>query len=140
MSKRAPSKDAEVATSAMFKDGEVANQDVDARRRDPRRAVNLLIDYQSLDQFFNDYATNISLGGVFIRSRNPLPVGTRLRVAFSLPGLEKMVETVGEVAHVMDGRSQDGFVGMGIRFNDLDSKAKGLIDKLVTSNHEAVAN
>ena len=55
------------------------------QRQHQRLAVNLLIDYQVLDQFLYDYATNISLGGVFIRSSNPLPVGTKLRVQFSLP-------------------------------------------------------
>lgn len=129
-----------IAKTEKMLQGDVANQDTDARRKDQRRSVNLLIDYQSLDQFFNDYATNISLGGVFIRSRNPLPVGTRLRVAFSLPGLEKMVETQGEVAHVMDGRSQDGFTGMGIRFADLDPKAKRMIDKLVTTTTQIELN
>ncbi len=101
-------------------------------RKHERKTVNLLIDYQTLDQFFNDYATNISLGGVFIRSKNPLPVGTKLRVAFSLPGLTKMVETWGEVAHVHDIRGDEGFTGMGVRFADLDAKSKKIIDELVT--------
>jgi type IV pilus assembly protein PilZ len=100
-------------------------------RAHDRKAVKLMIDYQTLDQFFHDYATNISLGGVFIRSKNPLPVGTKLRVSFSLPGLKKMVETWGEVAHVLDARSDEGFTGMGIRFNDLDVASKKVIDDLV---------
>ncbi len=100
-------------------------------RKHQRAAVNLLIDYQTLDQFFHDYATNISLGGVFIRSRNPLPVGTKLRVAFSLPGLTDMVETVGEVAHVLDERSREGYAGMGIRFQDLDPLSKRVVDQLI---------
>ena len=102
-------------------------------RSHERKAVKLMIDYQTLDQFFHDYATNISLGGVFIRSKNPLPVGTKLRVSFSLPGLKKMVETVGEVAHVLDARSDEGFTGMGIRFNDLDVGSKKVIDDLVAA-------
>jgi len=104
---------------------------VPSTRKHPRAMVNLMIDYQTLDQFFHDYATNISLGGVFIRSRNPLPVGTKLKVSFSLPGLTKMVETVGEVAHVLDERAREGFCGMGIRFSDLDPKSKKIVDSLV---------
>src|SRR4051812_4337919 len=79
------------------------------QRAHARLAVNLLIDYQVLDQFLYDYATNISLGGVFIRSQNPLPVGTKLRVQFSLPGLDETVVTWGEVAHVIEERSKEGF-------------------------------
>lgn len=101
------------------------------KRTAQRAPVNLLIDYQTLDQFFHDYATNISLGGVFIRSSAPLPVGTRLKVSFSLPGLDSVVETTGVVARVEDARSQEGFSGMGISFEDLDAQSKKLVDYLV---------
>jgi uncharacterized protein (TIGR02266 family) len=108
------------------------------QRAHTRLAVNLLIDYQVLDQFLYDYATNISLGGVFIRSQNPLPVGTKLRVQFSLPGLEETVVTWGEVAHVIEERAKEGFPGMGIRFDDLDPKSKRVIDQLVATGAKAL--
>jgi len=110
----------------------------EANRAHTRLPVNLLIDYQVLDQFLYDYATNISLGGVFIRSQNPLPVGTKLRVQFSLPGLEETVVTWGEVAHVIEERAKEGFRGMGIRFDDLDSKSKRVIDQLVTTGAHTI--
>jgi uncharacterized protein (TIGR02266 family) len=110
----------------------------EAKRVHERLAVNLLIDYQVLDQFLYDYATNISLGGVFIRSQNPLPVGTKLRVQFSLPGLDETVVTWGEVAHVIEERAKEGFRGMGIRFDDLDPKSKRVIDQLVATGAQAL--
>jgi len=109
----------------------VVKEDDKPKRVHDRLAVNLMIDYQVLDQFLYDYATNISLGGVFILSSNPLPVGTKLRVQFSLPGLKEMVTTWGEVAHVVEDRSKQGFSGMGIRFNDLDAAQKRSIDQLI---------
>jgi type IV pilus assembly protein PilZ len=112
---------------------------VQTQRQHQRLAVNLLIDYQVLDQFLYDYATNISLGGVFIRSSNPLPVGTKLRVQFSLPGLKDMVTTWGEVAHVVEDRAKQGFAGMGIRFSDLDASQKRMIDKLMNASAIEVA-
>ncbi len=104
------------------------------QREHKRLPVNLLIDYQVLDQFLYDYATNISLGGVFIRSSNPLPVGTKLRVQFSLPGLKDMVTTWGEVAHVVEDRAKQGYLGMGIRFSDLDAAQKRVIDQLMNAS------
>ena len=111
----------------------IASAEKERQRTHTRLAVNLLIDYQVLDQFLYDYATNISLGGVFIRSTNPLPVGPKLRVQFSLPGLEETVVTWGEVAHVIEERAKEGFHGMGIRFDDLDPKSKRVIDQLVNT-------
>lgn len=120
------------------KAGVVAEAAKEAQRAHTRLAVNLLIDYQVLDQFLYDYATNISLGGVFIRSQNPLPVGTKLRVQFSLPGLEETVVTWGEVAHVIEERAKEGFRGMGIRFDDLDPKSKRVIDQLVSTGANTI--
>ena len=109
----------------------LVNQTDTNRRTHTRKPINLVINYQNLDQFFSDYIINISQGGIFIRSKNPLPVGTRLKVSFSLPGLNETIETTGEVAHVQDARTEDGFSGMGVHFKDLDKKAKARIDELV---------
>lgn len=99
-------------------------------REHPRAAVNLSISYETLDQFFHDYATNISVGGVFIRTRHPAAIGTELKVAFALPGLEGKVETTGRVVHVQ-GETAESPGGMGIRFEDLSKDSKKIIDHLV---------
>lgn len=103
------------------------------RRQFRRVPVSLVINYETLDQFFEDYALNISLGGVFIRSKKPLDIGTRLKIKFNLPELNDMIETTGVVAHVVN--QDDGDCGMGIRFDDLDGRSKQLIDHLMASDH-----
>ena len=109
------------------------------RRRFRRKPVGLVINYETLDQFFEDYALNISLGGVFIRSQKPLPTGTRLKIKFNLPELNNMIETTGVVAHVVNLEENGGQSGMGIRFDDLDVRSKELIDHLMASDLEPVA-
>jgi type IV pilus assembly protein PilZ len=105
------------------------------RREHKRKPVSMVINYETLDQFFEDYVTNISLGGVFIQSKNPLPIGTRLKIKFALPELANPIETTGVVAHVVNLDDEGDMHGMGIRFADLDPESKKLIDKLVNSHY-----
>lgn len=100
-------------------------------RKTPRCLINFLIDYQTLDQFFHDYAVNLSLGGIFIHSKNPLPVGSDVKLSFALPGLDASIQTTGVVVHVENTQGKKSLSGMGIQFKDLDPKSKALIDTLM---------
>ena len=49
----------------------------DGQRSDKRVTINK--EFESFDAFVHEYVTNVSRSGVFIRSREPLPVGTEVR-------------------------------------------------------------
>ena len=80
----------------------------------------------SFDGFIQEYVTNISRTGVFIRAQSPLPVGTQVNLHFTviMDDMET-IEGVGEVVRV----EKDG---MGVVFRELSAYSKGLIDKLLT--------
>jgi hypothetical protein len=96
-------------------------------RRDERVTINK--EFESYDAFIHEYVTNISRSGVFIRSKSPLPVGTKVNLHFTviMDDIEA-VEGVGEVVRVHDDPP-----GMGVVFTELSGYSKGLIDKLLTS-------
>ena len=98
----------------------------DEARRDERVTINK--EFESYDAFINEYVTNISRTGVFVRSRTPLPVGTKVNLRFTviMDDIET-VEGLGEVVRVHDDPP-----GMGVLFTDLSTYSKGLIDKLLT--------
>lgn len=52
------------------------------RRRYERLDVRR--EFGSIDEFVTEYATNGSSGGVFIRSKQPLPVGALVNLSFML--------------------------------------------------------
>jgi len=68
----------------------------DEQRRFRRRMVHMLIDYITPESVRCEYATTLAAGGLFIETEEPLPVGTRLKLRFALPG--------GETLHVIEGR------------------------------------
>lgn len=102
------------------------------KRGAPRVPVRIRIEYETADRFFQDYIRNLSLGGIFIETSNPLPVKTRLNVQFSLPGLKKPISADGMVVHTQSlGKQNPAVVGMGIRFAELDERSRQALDAYI---------
>lgn len=87
-------------------------------RAQTRVPIRVLVEYERLDDFLADYTANISLGGMFIQTQQPLEVGTRFRLRLRVPGRPKPVETYGEVRWVVRPK-QGAVAGMGIAFDEL---------------------
>ena len=98
----------------------------DDKRNNQRVTINK--EFESFDAFIQEYVTNISRTGVFIKSTTPLAIGTRVNLRFTviMDDIET-IEGVGEVVRVESDPS-----GMGVVFRELNAYSKGLIDKLLT--------
>jgi type IV pilus assembly protein PilZ len=102
------------------------------RRANDRVPLRIQIQYQTADQFFQDYIQNLSIGGIFIETSSPLKVGTRLKVQFCLPEIQKEILADGMVVRKVDVRSKDPRLpGMGIQFSDLNSRDKRILDEYI---------
>jgi len=82
-------------------------------REHARAPIELKVDYRKLNSFFADYTKNISKGGTFIKTKKPLPVGTRFLFKLGVPSRGDAFEITGEVVHA-EVRGEGA--GMGIRF------------------------
>lgn len=101
------------------------------RRQHPRKDIDIEIVYSSLDTFFYDYAVNISRGGMFIRTENPLHVGSNIKLRFSLPDSDRLIETRGKVVHTVSGKRRKSEPhGMGIMFEEIKDEDRDLIEAL----------
>jgi uncharacterized protein (TIGR02266 family) len=94
--------------------------------RDDRVTINH--EFSSVDEFIAEYVTNISRSGVFIRTRSPLPIGTRVNLKFTV--IMEELETIEGIGEVM--RLQTDPSGMGVVFVELTSHSQDLIAKLIT--------
>jgi len=103
------------------------------KQRDQRTGERVTInkEFESFDAFIQEYVTNISRTGVFIKSQQPLPIGTRVNLRFTviMDDIES-IEGVGEVVRVESDPA--GTVGMGVVFRELSAYSKDLIEKLLT--------
>ena len=95
-------------------------------RKDERLTINK--EFDSFDQFVREYVTNISRSGVFIKTSEPLPVGSIVNLKFTvvMDGVET-IEGEGEVVRVESNPS-----GMGVVFRKLGQYSQQLVEKLLT--------
>ena len=93
------------------------------------RRLDINREFASIDDFIAEYVPDISRGGVFIRSKQPLPVGTKVNLKFSVIVDDfETVEGEGEVVRVLeDGEN----IGMGVQFVFLTEESRNIVEELV---------
>jgi len=113
---------------------------VDARRGADRRIhervlVDIEVDYKADDTFLFAYITDISAMGIFVRTNNPEPEGTRLNLCFRVPPElgGHLIEVEGEVIWINPFRPNEPTrqPGMGIQFVDLTQAQRDLVMRMV---------
>jgi len=101
----------------------------DSKKRLVPRAERVTInrEFNSVEELLAEYVTNISSSGAFIRTDDPLPVGTKVNLRFTVivDDLET-IEGIGEVV-----RSSNEPPGMGVVFTKLGSVSRVLIERLI---------
>jgi hypothetical protein len=105
----------------------VGEESADDKRSHERVTINK--EFESFDAFIHEYVTNISRSGVFVKSKQPLPIGTRVNLRFTV--IMDDIETVEGIGEVV--RIHEDPPGMGVVFTELSGYSKGLIDKLLTT-------
>ncbi|MBN2494083.1 MAG: PilZ domain-containing protein [Deltaproteobacteria bacterium] len=99
------------------------------QRKEPRVTVNK--EFRDLDQFIYEYVQNISQSGAFIRSDDPLPVGTRVHLRFTLILDElETIEGEGKVVRTVPPGGDEPS-GMGVVFTELTIFSEKLLGKLL---------
>lgn len=105
----------------------MSNEEGDEQRVEERVTINK--EFESFDAFIHEYVTNISRSGAFVKSKEPLPVGTLVNLRFTV--IMDDIETIEGVGEVV--RVQHDPPGMGVVFTELSQYSKHLIDSLLTA-------
>ncbi len=100
-------------------------------RKFERVALALEVEYRNAAAFLISYSTNLSKGGMFVETEEPLPVGTEVALRFAIPG-EPHIDVIGIVAWVQAWKTQQQPRGMGIRFDQLEEQHGEAIDRIVS--------
>lgn len=86
-------------------------------------------EFESIDAFLSEYVSDISQGGVFIRSRSPLAVGTRVELRFTI--ILDDVETIEGEGDVVRAVTEGAVPGMGVVFTELTPRSREVIERLL---------
>jgi uncharacterized protein (TIGR02266 family) len=115
------------------------------RRVKPRYAIALQVTLVGGHNFYLGLSENLSEGGLFVQTQNPLAIGTTIRVEFTLPTSGDTFTVVGEVRWVRlpDAVREDhnnygaadaeaGTPGIGIRFTEMTPETSAAITKFIS--------
>ena len=91
------------------------------RRIDPRydRQLSVEISWDGEEQIGR--SRNVSLGGMYLEGRKPLPIGVSVTLRFHIPTQPEAVEVSGDVRWVVTSPTSPE-VGIGIRFQGLRAR------------------
>jgi len=81
------------------------------KRRHKRKALFLAIDYTVGDRVMRDFIDDLSIGGVFIETRQRFSIGQAVTMTFSLPRSRRHYKVAGEVIRVER-------MGIAVRFRE----------------------
>jgi hypothetical protein len=96
------------------------------KRREVRLTINK--EFGSFEAFIEEYVTNISRTGAFVKTSEPPPVGTEINLKFTV--IMEDIETIEGVGKVV--RVQDDPPGMGVVFTRISHHSQHLLQKLLT--------
>ena len=99
-----------------------------AKRRDLECDVTL----ESEHNFYTGFTENISSGGLFISTRDNVPLGTQFEMTFTLPNVGA-VTVLCEVRwqRLEDLNNAESVPGLGVRFLNLDDKTSEAINAFI---------
>ncbi len=102
------------------------------KRRYDRAEYVFRVDYSTPEALFNEFAENISEGGLFIKTPRPLEVGTEIVIEFLLPLLDEPIRVRGRVEwHTGLPGVRKSTPGMGVSFQSLSKEDKEKINRIV---------
>lgn len=110
------------------------------RRESERAAVELPIEYERLNALLSDYTHNISRGGTFIRTEEPLALGTVISFTIMAPQLGDPIILRGAVRWVVtaedSGAERPAGMGIAFVFDSPDHRAavEGRLDRLMVAS------
>lgn len=109
------------------------------RKSDDRADVEINVDLSTLGIYYLSKIVNLSTGGAFICHPDIEPIGTVLKISFTLPNDPKPIQTKAQVtwSYKQAGRVKPSGTGMGIKFIEINSddqtKIKDYIEQLAAN-------
>ena len=106
----------------------------DDKRRAKRLDTRLEVKYGDITSFISDYAMNISRGGMFISTKNPLKTGTNISVEFVIPDIKVPIKAKGKISWINDPDQIKGtnlIPGMGVEFQSLNEEEQKRLNNFI---------
>lgn len=100
--------------------------------------VKIKFKCETLEQFIERYAVDVSQDGIFVRTPKPLSVGTAVKFEFQLQDGSPLLSGDGTVVWTREKDAEEGAApGMGVRFDQLPPQSQKVLSQVL--EHKARA-
>ncbi len=109
------------------------------KRRHPRIKLITKVTHMAGDFFHYYYSRDLSIGGIFLETQEPFPIGTEVKLEFPLPEVAERLSVKGAVVRIVE-RAEDApgpYPGMGIEFVGLSEEAQAMLADFITRSISA---
>ncbi len=103
-------------------------------RNFPRALMSLPVEYQAQEQWFSNYTSTLSAGGMFIRTIDPLPMNQDIKLRLKIPELDKTIESNAKVVWFNEYEPHSrkpSLPGMGVQFQDIDPEVQSSLEGFI---------
>lgn len=112
---------------------------MDDRRRDTRVDTNIEIVFREKGSLMRSYMLNVSNGGLFIKTDQPLPIESMVNLQVQLPDDPEVLDILGRVVWVNPKGADSTFPrGMGIQFVTMSAPQRDKIMNFVSENRRDI--
>ena len=99
-------------------------------RNEVRTAKSLSLKYRDRQSFITSFSTNISSGGLFIKTENPFPNGEKFLLNLQLPDIPEPLKINCEVVWVRAQRDDEKKPpGMGVKFGEMSKNDNQILQR-----------
>ena len=107
-------------------------------RDEIRVAKSLSLTYRDRQSFVKSYSTNISSGGLFIKTENPFPNGEQFLLNLRLPDVSEPMKINCEVVWIRtQGGDEKKPLGMGVKFCEMSRNDKQMVQRFLNEIQSA---
>jgi Tfp pilus assembly protein PilZ len=108
-----------------------------ARRRDMRIKTDLVVAHRepgiyTEDFYYYDTMTSLSVGGCFVQTENPYPIGSAIELVFCVGSATRSLKIIGKVCR-HGGGAAGAEKGMGISFETPSESDRAALESFIMS-------
>jgi uncharacterized protein (TIGR02266 family) len=102
----------------------------------PRYPASFRVAFSTAEGFVSDRATNVSAGGMFVRTDRELPIGALVSVAVELPDGDRPAPVQAKIIHAVPPSRPRASLperGVGVQFIAADDAFRGRLERYIQS-------
>lgn len=110
----------------------------DERRTTPRYELTVALTFESEHNFYTGATRDFGGGGLFVATKVLRPVGECVRIRFTLPGSDVLLDAISEVRWVRPNDTAEGEAGIGLEFLQMSPSTKQAVKEYLSQRQSIV--